>query len=118
MIQIENFFIDDKFYSDLEEVLEDCFDGNIDEVNDDWSVMVEMADLEPMFTLNYSKLHEMIVDNFEERFTEDGNEDGQILRAINECFDFEKFNSKIPKFYYPNSSFKIITKKELIEFTQ
>jgi len=29
MIQIENFFIDDKFYSDLEEVLEDCFDGNI-----------------------------------------------------------------------------------------
>lgn len=38
-----------------------------------------------------------------------------IHQAIDECFDVEKFNSLVPKLYYP-SGFATITKQDLLDF--
>ena len=48
---MEHFFIDDRFYSDLDDYINDCFPEGIDELPDDWSIRVQESKLEPMFQL-------------------------------------------------------------------
>lgn len=106
-----NFFYNDRFYTDIEELM---LDLEIDEENieeaDDFYVCFE-AKLEPMFKLDEN----FIIDNInEERFTEDGNEIERIEKLIKET-DFSEFNSKVPKLWYETRIKFEITKADLYE---
>lgn len=114
---MENFFYEDVFCSDLDDLLNQLNEEASD-LNDDWTCRVELTTLEPMFTLNADNLAEMLYNNKEERYSEDAPQDEVIIKALKECIDFEKLNSKIPKLYYPNNKFVTITKKDLIEYSE
>ena len=120
---MENFFIDDKIYSDLGEYIDDAFEGEEDRVmalSDTWHENAEETDLEPVLKMDANYVEDLvdnIVDNEIERFPE---EPDSIIKKLNkafmESFDFEKFNQECPKMYYPNGKRFTITKKDLLEW--
>ncbi len=117
---MEHFFIEDRFYSDLDDYINDCFpeNGDVDALHDDWSIRVQESKLEPMFQLKdiADYAFDRIFDSFEERFNYESDEqDEDICKALNECFDVEKFNSLVPKLYYP-TTFTTITKQDILDF--
>ena len=117
---MEHFFIDDRFYSDLDDYINDCFPEGIDELPDDWSIRVQESKLEPMFQLTKEEvahvINQYIGDIHEDRFNPyDESADDEITEALESCFDVEKFNSLVPKLYYP-TTFTTITKQDLLEF--
>lgn len=113
---MENFFINDKFYMDLCDLIDDL-DG-IDNLSEDWKVKVELSDLEPIFKVDAKKLLEILCDCNEERLGEDFDtrDEERILKAIKESCDFEKLKELLPNLYYPNNKFHIITKQDLIDY--
>lgn len=114
---MENFFIDDKFYFDLQELMDDLdiSDEEIPDLPEDWSCKLELTTLEPMFKLKAIDVAEMLYNNNEERYSEDAPEEEKIVKALKECVDWDKLNSMIPQLYYPNGKFVTITKKDLLE---
>ena len=115
---MENFFYDDTFCLDLED-LANAFDINEDNVNDlkdDWQVKVELSDLEPIFNVNADNLCQLLADANEDRLSEDFDEEARVLKAIKETIDFEKLKEALPKLYYPNNKFETITKADLVEW--
>jgi chemotaxis methyl-accepting protein methylase len=69
-----------------------------------------------MFKVDVDFLAESLYDANEERYSEDAPQDLDVKKALNECIDFEKLNSMIPKLWYPNGKFQLITKADLLEF--
>ena len=120
---MEHFFIEDKFYGDLDDLINDWFpeNGDVDELPDDWSIRAQESKLEPVFQLTESEvtnvINQYIGSMHEDRFSpdDDGRLDDEITDAIEECFDIEKFNSLIPKLYYP-AGFTTITKQNLLDY--
>jgi len=117
---MEHFFIEDRFYSDLDDFINDLFpeDGAVEELEDDWSIRVQESKLEPMFQLEdiADYAFDRIFDRFEERFSHESDEqDEDICQALNECFDAEKFNSLVPKLHYP-TVLTTITKQDLLDY--
>ena len=116
---MENFFDDDKYFSSIEDLIEDYFDGDEEQVKaleEGWTLKVELSELEPMFKLDANELDELLHNSNEERYSEDGDEGRKIKEALNECIDFEKLNSMIPKMYYPTNKFVTLTKQDLLDF--
>lgn len=115
---MENFFYEDNFCNDIEDLMfiKDINDENISDLADDWVCKVELTTLEPMFQLSANKLSDMLCNDNEERFSEDGAQSEDIVKALNQCVDFEKLNSMIPSLWYPNGKDATITKKDLIEY--
>lgn len=115
---MENFFIEDRFFSNFEDLL-DYIDVEVEELEDDWSIKIELSELEPMVKLNEDDLVELITDANEDRFAEDNRESEyrNIREAIKLAFDLEKFNNHIEKYYYPTGHYKTITKQDLLDFT-
>lgn len=115
---MEHFFLEDRFYSDLDDFINDLFPEGVDELPDDWSIRVQKSKLEPMFQLKdiADYAFDRIFDSFEERFNHESDEqDEDICQALNRCFDVDKFNSLVPKLYYP-AGFTTITKQDLLDF--
>ncbi len=117
---MEHFFLEDRFYHELGDFIDDLFpeDGDVEELEDDWSIRVQESKLEPMFQLKdiADYAFDRIFDSFEERFNhESDKQDEDICEALNECFDAEKFNSLVPKLYYP-TTFTMITKEDLLDY--
>lgn len=110
---MENFFIDDKFYTNMEE-LKDSYecDDILDSLPDDWSTEANESNLLPIIQYNVESLLEQ-ADEFSE--TNCDQEYEKIRLAILECCDFEKLNSMIPKLYYGSVRKFTITKKEILE---
>lgn len=76
---MENFFIDDKFYSDLSDLMEDMDieEENISELPDDWSEKIQLSKLEKMFVLKKSFVVDAInqqTDRWEDRYPEDASD--------------------------------------------
>lgn len=108
-----NFFIDDKFYSELIDFIEDegweledvlCFDDDI------------------IFIANESKLEKLvdfntgwITEQLENRLPEDDYFYDQICKIFNDNIDFEKINSLLPDVIIPLKKTFKITKGDLIE---
>ena len=115
---MENFMCGDDFCHDLSDLMElyDIDEETVQELADDWVVNIELMDLERIVTLNVIDLGQMILDNNEDRFPEDGNEYEKIEKALRECVDFEKLNLMMPEVYYPNGKMEKVTKKDIIEF--
>lgn len=117
---MEHFFIEDQFYPDLGDYIDYEFpeDGDIHELPDDWSIRVQTSKLEPMFQLSdiADYAFDRIFDTFEDRFScESDEQDEDICQALNECFDVDKFNSLVPKLYYP-ATFETIIKQDLLDY--
>lgn len=120
---MEHFFLEDSFYSDLDDLINDQFpeNGDIDALPDDWSIRVQESKLEPMFQLNEDHIKDVLInyfdDQFDDRFPLDDNDRcfDEVATAIDECFDVEKFNSLVPKLYYP-TAFTTITKQDLLDY--
>lgn len=119
---MEHFFLEDRFYGDLDDFINDLFpeDGDVDALPDDWSIRVQESKLEPMFQLTRPEvahvINQYIGDMHEDRFNQyDESADEEITEALEACFDVEKFNSLIPKLYYP-ADFTTITKQDLLDF--
>lgn len=114
---MENFMYGDKFYGDLCDLMDD-FD--IDEYNvaslpDNYQLTIFYCILEPVVTFTPEWIEERID---EERFPEENDSTYEKLhKALIECIDFEKLNSKIPKIYYPEGIKSYITKKDFLDYT-
>lgn len=119
---MEHFFLEDRFYGDLDDFINDLFpeESYIYTLPDDWSIRVQESKLEPMFQLTKKEVADTI-NNYigiwhEDRFNpDDESADEKITEALKECFDVEKFNSLVPKLYYP-AGFTTITKQDLLDF--
>jgi len=115
---MENFFYDDRFCSDLSDLM-DIFD--IEEpknLKDDWTCKVGLSQLEPIFKVDAENLLKLLCYDNEERIGEDFDEkdEAKILISINKSVDFNKLKELLPQYYYPTSKFEIITKADLIEY--
>ena len=122
---MENFFIDDKFYSDLSDLMDemDIEEENINELPDDWSEKIQLSKLEKMFVLKKSFVVDAInqqTDRWEDRYPEDpsGKLLDEIEKAIESGIDVDKINSLIPELYYPTEEFVTITKQDLIDWVR
>ena len=117
----ENFFIDDKFYNEIVDYIEDNDYDNeeIEKLTDDWKVVIRLSNYEPIFQFTMDWLVERIVretDYFEDRFPEDSEVvDTQIENAIRQSVDLDKLNSLLPKLYYPSDKTGVLTKQDLLE---
>lgn len=96
----ENFFWGEDFYSELWDLI-DYFDRNEiwEEFQENESIKLYQATEEPIIVFNA----DIIAENLDsQRFSEheDEKEFKIILKALNECIDFDKLNSMIPKLWY------------------
>ncbi len=121
---MENFFIEDTFYSDLGDYIDDLFldeDKHFYDLDDDWSIEAERSKLERIFTLKEDFVLNAILnetDTWEERFPEDCDiVFEKIKKSIKESIDIEKMNEGLPKLYYPNGETFVITKEDLIRYS-
>ena len=119
---MEHFFIEDRFYGDLDDYINDCFpeDGDVEALEDDWFIRVQESKLEPMFQLTKPEVAHIvgqyIWDTHDDRFNpDDDGTDEEITEALEVCFDAEKFNTLVPKLYYP-AGYATITKQDLLDF--
>lgn len=119
---MEHFFLEDRFYHELGDLIDDLFpeNGDIEELEDDWSIRVQESKLEPMFQLTEKEvahvINQYIGDTHEDRFNpDDDGTDDEITKALEKCFDAKKFNSLVPKLHYP-TTFATITKKDLLDY--
>ena len=116
-----NFFIDDSFYSEVEDYLIDyeLEKEDVEKLPDDWELDVNESELQPIFTLSQEFITEAILDrtdSFDERFPEDSDrvfED--IKKAIKQSIDLDKLNELLPKLWYPNGKKATITKQDLLD---
>jgi len=119
---MKHFFIEDRFYSDLDDYINDCFpeDGDVEALEDDWSIRVQESKLEPMFQTNRADTHDVLIsffyDKYDTRFPEDSeSQEEDLSRALKASFDVTLFNSLVPKLYYP-TTFATITKQDLLDY--
>ena len=118
---MEHFFLEDRFYHELGDLIDDLFpeDGAVEALDDDYSIRVQESKLEPMFQLTKKEIahviNQYIGDTHEDRFKDDDGTDDEITKALEKCFDAKKFNSLVPKLYYP-STFVTITKQDLLDY--
>ena len=115
---MEHFFYEDTFCSDLEDLANvfDIYEGNVNELKDDWQVKVELSDLEPIFNIDADNLCQLLADANEDRLSEDFDEEAKVLKALKEVIDFDKLKESLPKLYYPNGKYEFITKSDLVEW--
>jgi len=115
---MENFFIEEEFCSDLQDLMDYLDIEEPKNLRSSWMLKVELTDLEPIFKISDKKLLELLVDNNEERLHEDfdGTDESRILKAINGSCDFVKLNELMPKYYFPNGKFAVITKQDLLNY--
>lgn len=115
---MENFFYDDKFIGDLSDLMDTLDIEDPKDLVDDWTCRVELTELEPIFKTDAKKMFELLCDCNEERIGEDfdNSDEEKITKAIATSFDFEKLKELLPKYYFPQSKFKVITKQDLIDY--
>ncbi len=119
---MEHFFLEDRFYSDLDDFINDLFpeDGDIDALPDDWSIRVQESKLEPMFEVERDEINSLIlnylIDKHEDRFPQDNDDqENYIESALYDCVNIAQLNRSIPELYYP-TTFTTITKQDLLDF--
>lgn len=120
---MENFFYEDNFCSDLEDLMSNFDLYNKEDVEglpDDWSINVMGTKPEKMFVLKerfFDDLADWLCDSYEERFPEDPDRKiGEIKAALMQCVDINKLNGLIPELHYPADNEFKITKSDLLNF--
>lgn len=124
---MENFFIDDRFYYNIEDLIEYLELNEEEELKnlpDDYEQEAIEGSLEAVFTLTKDWIVDTIIqrtDQFEGRFPDPIDDDDEktfnaIKNAIKESIDIDKLNSLIPKLWYGNGKKFKITKKDLLAY--
>lgn len=123
---MENFFVDEYFFSTIDDYLAhqeiDFGDAKewVESLNDDWYEDVELATEEKIFTPSENEIVECIEEYLrnwnEDRYPEDSERiDKKVREAIEKSFSINKLNDSLPTMYYPNGKRERITKKDLLE---
>lgn len=111
---MENFFYDDKFFSDLGELC-DHLDLTDDEaiglLPDDWYIEVNESILEPITELSAEWILERID---EERWPEDDDSVYKKVKLLLNSLEYATINEAMPKLYYESSRKSQINKSDLL----
>lgn len=109
---MENFFIDDEFFSDFTEYMES---RELDEINipDDHSEMAIEGELQPMYKFDLDWIFDRLD---EERDDENNNASDKLIELLKKNIDFEAINAGMPKLYYGTKKKFVITKQDLIDY--
>lgn len=120
---MENFFIENSFYSNIEDYKEesDLTEEEILNLDDNWSISCEYARLEKVCQLDKGEVSDLIysyvLDNFNHRLPEDDEKfDIKLERVILNNLDLSAVIERMPELYYPTGEFFEITKQDLIEY--
>lgn len=121
---MENFFIEDRFFSDLDDFL-DWLDLSFNEMDvkdleDNWTQKVGLTELQPMFQIDTEFIVDSVMertDKWDDRWPQDDDKTAdQVKTAIRVGIDVEVINKFIPKLYYPTGKFEVITKQDLLKY--
>ena len=99
------------FYHELSDLVADL---DLDEFEIGDTITVEDCDLEPIAMLSAEILMNCLESELEERYSENGDEYGKVLKVLKENIDFDKINSLLPKLWYPNGKEITFTYEELM----
>jgi hypothetical protein len=126
---MENFFIDDRFFSDMEDYFVeyeiDHFDTDeekrehINSYPDDWEQKVELAECEPIIPVNEKLIGiitESLCDMNDDRLPEEpDNMIEKIKQALSQSIDLDKLKKAMPEMWYPSGKFNKLTKQDLLD---
>lgn len=104
--------IDDRFFSEVQDIAEHLEYEFLVEQNDDFTVEAYECDLEKIGTLDGDTIAERVFD--EDRFSEDGDEREDIAKILNSKINWEEINALLPQLWYSSNRKVIFTKAELI----
>ena len=105
-------YYNENFYHELSDLVADI---DFEEMKPGDTITVEACDLDPIGKLDAESLTEWIMDQWEDRQSEDGYEYEKLEKVLRENIDFEKLNAAMPKLYYPNGKETIHTYEQLLE---
>lgn len=112
----ETFFIDDKCYYDIGDMIEDVLDDykeDLSDLPDDWSIDCYEAELQPLVTITKDWIYDRIN---KERFPED---DESVDRKLDKALDlipYDKVMEAMPKLWYATRNKFILTKSDLLDY--
>lgn len=116
---MENFLIDDRFYSEIEDLIDDVLDwegvDELDQLDDDWSIQACETELEPMYKISLNQIWNMLDSD---RLPENSDfVETQLDKLLQKYINFDAINEGMPKLYYPKRKGEFtITKKDLLCF--
>ena len=105
-------YYNENFYHELSDLVADI-DLETFKVGD--TITVEDCDLEPIGKISAELLTELLMEQWEDRRSEDGNEDDKTELVLSENIDFDKINGLLPKLWYPNGKEITFTYEQLME---
>jgi hypothetical protein len=105
-------YYNENFYDELSDLVADL---DLEMFKEGDTITVEDCDLEPIGKLEPEQLTEWIMDQWEERQSEDGFEYDKVEKVIKENIDFDKINSLLPKLWYPNGKEITFTYEQIME---
>jgi len=121
-----DFFVDDEFYSDLDELMEawgvyapvDLLDDEegLGVLEDDWSVVAYEAYSAPIIQISADDIIEQVLNVC--NFPDDDNDQtyDRVVEALKAGIDVTKINSLMPSVWRPTKVKFIITKQDLINY--
>lgn len=109
--------IDDRFYDELDEMVEDAIDDypTMDDVPADLSIEYYECELLPIFKLDSSLLSTLLAAHFEENSSEDGNEWDGVQSLIEKHLNFDALNEAAPHLWFPHGNPVIMDRAKIIE---
>ena len=111
---MENFFIDENFYTDLGHLIDSVSDEeDLSDLDNDWSVECNESKLEKAFTLSTDWIMQYVG---EERFGEEGDAYKKCYDLLESSIDYEKINAQVPELYYFTRKRFTITKQDLLDY--
>jgi DNA replication initiation complex subunit (GINS family) len=123
---MENFFIDEDFYTDIEDYLAylEFEQENVEALPDNFEQETELSTLEPVCEIDadwlFETIIEQIIDNHEDRISADDGAlekvEEKIKVALQASINIDKINEWMPKYYYPNGTKGKITKQDLLDY--
>lgn len=109
---MENFFIDDEFFSDLESYM-NSRDIDEDNIPDDYSEGAVYGDLQRMYNFSIDWIFDRLN---EERDDEEGNGGEKLTKILNDNINFDAINEAMPKFWYATKNKFVISKQDLLDY--
>ena len=109
---MENFFIDDEFFSDFCSYMESR-DFEEDNIPDDWSEMAIEGELQPMCDFSMDWIFDRLD---EDRDDENGIAGERLVSLLEKHIDFKAIETGMPKLYYGTKRKFEITKQDLLNY--
>lgn len=103
--------IDDRFFTEVQEIAEHYEYDFLIEQPDDFTVEAYECDLEYIMQFDGEFISGCIDD---ERLSEDGDEKEDVAKILDANIDFNKINALMPKLWYSSNRKVIFTRDELI----